>query len=137
MNILKKVTALILTFCIAFCLLGCGDEYSKFSPSGVEIVDRLNSSQYEYQIDDEETAEKMWKMYKGLEIYENSEAELGEAYLFMRFYNKDGSTEAVFTIYENGSCCLGYDYDTLYTVEDGRSAYMEFCELYESYNPEE
>lgn len=137
MNIFKRVTALLLVVCVAVCLVGCGDAYSKFKPAGVDIIDRINGEQYEYSIDDEKTATEMWKIFKGLEIYEDDEAELGQAYLHMTFYNEDGSTEAVFTIYENGSCCLGYDYQTLYTVEGGRTAYIELCELYESYVPEE
>lgn len=137
MNSLKRAIALLLVVCVAFCLVGCGDAYSKFKPTGVDIIDRISDDQYEYSIDDEEITTQMWKIFKGLEIYENDEAELGEAYLHMTFYNENRATEAVFTIYENGSCCMGYDYQTLYTVENGRSAYIELCELYESYDPQE
>lgn len=122
--------------CVMLCFAGCGDEYDNFKPAGVYIIDYISGTQYEYIVDDQETAEKMWKYFDKLEIYENEEAEIGGAYLFMKFYNKDGSTEAIFTIYENGSCCLARDYETLYTVENGRSAYIDLVEIYESYVPE-
>ena len=52
----------------------------------------------------------------------------------MEFYDEDKSTLLIFTIYDNGSCCLGREYEEFYTVEDGRQKYIDLCEFYEAYD---
>lgn len=138
MKTLKKFTALLLCICFVLCLSGCGnDVYDNFKPAIVEIVDCIGGDRYEYVIEDEELAKKMWKKFDSLTINEDETADAGSAYLYLEFYNKDKSTKAIFTIYENGVCCLGDDYETFYTVEKGRTAYVELCEIYETYDPEQ
>ncbi len=136
MKTLKKFTALLIGVCLVFCLVGCGDNddvYDNFKPVGVEVIDCVRGDNYEIEIEDEDTAKKLWGIYRSLEIDEDPTAEMGTSYLYLRFYNKDKSVEAIFTIYENGACCLGKDYDTFYTVMDGSTAYIDMCEIYELY----
>ena len=136
MNIFKKLIALLVTMCLLFCVTGCDERYEpydSFNPAGVVIVDCINGNQYLKTIDDAEFADKMFVAYKKLKIDTDTEGELDSAYLYLEFYNKDKSTLLIFTIYENGSCCLGREYEDLYTVEDGRKKYVELCDIYESY----
>lgn len=138
MKNLKKITLLLLCVCLAVCMVGCGgDEYDNFKPAIVEIVDNLGGDRYEYVVEDERLAKEMWEKFDSLSIIEDNSAQVGSSYLYLEFYNKDKSTKAIFTIYENGSCCLGDDYETFYAVEGGRTAYVELCEIYETYDPDE
>ena len=50
-----------------------------------------------------------------------------------RFYDENEDTFLIFTIYENGSCCLGEDYEDFYKVTDGRQKYIDLCDLYSSF----
>ncbi len=135
MKIAKKIIALLVTVCLVLCLAGCGKtDFDNFKPVGVYIVDCINGDQYEYDLNDKETATEMWKVFSDLEIYEDSTAQKGEAFLLMKFYDKDLST-VIFTIYENGSCLFNRDYETLYKAENGRAAYADLCKIYESYDP--
>lgn len=140
MKTLKKFTALLLGVCLIFCFVGCGDSddaYDNFKPVGVEVIDCVRGDNYEVNIEDEDTAKELWSLYKSLEINEDSTAEMGTSYLYLRFYNKDASVEAIFTIYENGACCLGTEYETFYTVTGGSAAYIDMCEIYEMYVAEQ
>ena len=141
MNILKRAIALILVLCLAFCTVGCAgeekyEEYDNFKPAGVYIVDCISGKQYETHIEDEKYANVMLDAFKELTIDTNTEGEIGAAYLYLRFYDETQSTMLIFTIYDNGSCCLGEDYQEFYTVEDGMQKYIDLCELYEEYIPE-
>lgn len=137
MKILKKITLLLLVICLTLCFVGCdkSTNYDNFKPTGVYIVDCINEETYEYDIYDADFAQKMWKRFDELDIYEDPDAEMGEAYLLLKFYDDDLS-DVIFTIYENGTCCLNRDYETFYTVELGRTAYVDFCEMYETYDPD-
>lgn len=137
MKILKKYIAIILTLGLMLCLVGCSeryDAYDNFNPAGVLIVDCLNGVQYETDIDDADFADKMLSAFKKLNIDTSTEGEIGTAYLYMEFYDEDKSTLLIFTIYDNGSCCLGREYEEFYTVEDGRQKYIDLCEFYEAYD---
>ena len=137
MKILKNALTVIISICLVFCLVGCGDEYDNFDPVGVSIVESLSGKQYETLIDDEKTAKKMWRIFDSLVVNDDAEAELGTAYIYMCFYNEDKSTLGIFTIYENGTCCLGEDFETLYTVNDGENVYMELCDIYTAYEADD
>lgn len=134
MNFLKKIATVLLVACMTVSLIGCGEKEvnNTFTPAGVYIVDYINSKEYKYIIDDPEVAAQMWQKYSTLNIIEDETAQVDASYLFLRFYNEDVSAEVIFTIYENGTCCLGRDYQTLYKVENGRTAYVELVEIYET-----
>lgn len=132
MKTLKKITSLLIVVGVMLSLIGCKSDYDKFKPVGVYLVDCINEEKYEYIIEDKDTANRMWDVFYDLEIYEDAEAEMGTAYLFVKFYDEDLS-EVIFTIYENGTCCLNRDYKTFYTAENGRTAYIQLCSIYESY----
>ncbi len=136
MKLLKNVIALFLAFCLMLCLVGCGDEYDDFKPVGVRVVESIGGTQYETMIEDEEIAKQMWNTFEDIEIDIETEAEMGSSYLYMCLYNEDQSTLAIFTIYENGACCLGEDFTTFYTVTDGINVYLELCDIYTSYEEE-
>lgn len=136
MDTIKKLITLLVVMCLLFCVTGCDERYEpydSFKPAGVVIVDCINGNQYLTTIDEAEFADKMLAEYKKLEIDTETEGQLDRAYLYLEFYNEDKSTLLIFTIYENGSCCLGREFDELYTVLDGRRKYVELCALYESY----
>ncbi len=140
MNILKKSIALTLTLCLIFCFVGCGEEsysdYDNFEPAGVYIVDLIGGQKYKTDIDDAKFAQKMFDEFDALDINTDEEGEIDASYLYLRFYNEDKSTYIIFTIYENGSCCLGEEFKEFYTVTGGRQAYTDLCKLYESYQAE-
>ena len=133
MKTLKKLLSIVLCACLLFCIVGCGDEYDNFDPVGVRVVESIGGSQYETVIDDAKTAKKMWKVFDPLYIDDTARAEMGTAYIYMCFYNEDQSTLGIFTMYENGACCLGEDFKTFYTVDDGENVYLELCDLYTEY----
>ena len=139
MNVLKRVITVLLVLCLSVCAVGCAeekyDEYDNFKPAGVLIMDCLTGKQYETHIDDEKYANIMFNAFEELTIDTKTEGEVGSAYLYMRFYDEDQSTMVIFTIYDNGSCCLGEDFTEYYTVENGRQKYIDLCELYEEYVP--
>lgn len=137
MNIIKKIIALLIALCFIFCAVGCEEKYApydNFEPAGVLIIDCINGNEYEMNIDDAKFAEKMLNEFKKLDIDTDTEGEVGSSYLYMRFYDESKSTLLIFTIYENGSCCLGEEYEEYYKVINGRQAYIDLVELYESYN---
>ena len=130
MKTLKKGIALILVLCFVFCLAGCSEDYfDGFEPASLRIVDCINNKKYEATIEDSETVDKMWEKFKSLDIDVDTTGEMGTAYLYMCFYNEDESKLAIFTIYSNGACCLGEDFTTFYTVNDGLSAYVDLCDM--------
>lgn len=138
MKIFKKSVALILAICLCFCFVGCGAEevysdYDNFEPAGVYIVDLIGGTKFPTTIDDPEFAQTLFDKFDSLEINTDEEGEIDASYLYLRFYNEDQSTLVIFTIYENGSCCLGEEFEEFYKVVDGRQAYIDLCELYESY----
>ena len=138
MNIFKKSIALIMVICIAFCAVGCSQEviypdYDNFEPAGVYINDFIGGEHYKKDINDPVFAKKLFEKFDSLEINTDQEGELDAAYVYLRFYNEDYSTLIIFSIYENGSCCLGEEFEDLYTVKDGRQAYIDLVKLYESY----
>lgn len=138
MNCLKKIIVLLLVCCTAFCCVGCGDRLVRgdtnydLDIAGVYIEDYTGGRRYRYLIDDAKEAKQIFDAYLDLKIKDDPSAKAGASYITFRFYNEDVSEEALFTIYENGSCCIGRDYDTFYTVEKGRTAYMDLAELYEN-----
>lgn len=139
MNAFKKIITLLLMLCLMLCAIGCEekyDAYDNFEPAGVVIVDCISGNEYETNIDNADFANEMLGEFKKLNIDTTTEGEIGSAYLYMRFYNQDQSTFLIFTIYDNGSCCLGEEYQDFYTVTDGRQAYIDLCEFYESYDGE-
>ena len=75
----------------------------------------------------------MFDEFDKLEVKTDEEGQIDVSYLYLRFYNEDLSTYIIFTIYENGSCCLGEEFEDFYKVENGRQAYVDLVELYESY----
>lgn len=137
MKITKKIIALLLSLCFVFCMAGCADEFDGFDPVGLRVVDCIRGTQYETNIDDEDMAKQLWEKFKSLDIDTETPSEMGTSYLYLCFYNEDQSTLGIFTIYDNGACCLGEDFETFYTVNDGMNAYMELCDIYTSYEPEE
>lgn len=137
MKEIKKIIALLLMLCFMFCMTGCKDEFDNFDPVGLRVVDCIRGTQYETEIDDEDMADQLWEKFKSLDIDTETPSEMGTSYLYMCFYSEDQSTLAIFTIYDNGACCLGEDFETFYTVNDGVAAYMELCDIYTSYEAEE
>lgn len=138
MKVFKNIIALVLTVCLVVGLTGCGgDEYDNFEPVGVQVVECIGGSQYETLIEDKEIAQKMWNTFQNINIDTDTEAEQGYSYLYMCLYNEDQSVLAIFTIYENGACCLGEDFQTFYTVTDGRDVYLDLCDIYTSYEAPE
>ena len=139
MKIFKKLTAMLLALCFVLCAVGCEEVYApydNFKPAGVLIIDCISGNEYETNIKNADFAEKMLKEFKKLDIDTETEGEIDSAYLYMRFYDESESTLLIFTIYENGSCCLGEEYEDFYKVADGRQAYIDLCEFYESYTGE-
>ena len=139
MKIFRKTITLILAICLSVCFAGCTEEvysdYDNFEPAGVYIVDLIGGTKYPTEITDAEYAQKIFDAFDALEINTEEEGEMDVSYLYLRFYNADKSTLVIFTIYENGSCCLGEEFDEFYKVTDGRQAYIDLCELYEAYEP--
>lgn len=137
MKQVKKITAIILCICMLVAFVGCGqkDEYDTFEPVGVTVVESYGDSHLETNIDDEELTQKMWNVFDTLTLDLNQRGEMGSAYIYMCFYNEDQSTLGIFTIYENGVCCLGEDFSTFYVVNDGEDIYMEIYNLLTSYSP--
>ncbi len=139
MKILKNTVVLILSICLLLTFVGCAekkDEYDSFEPVGVTVVESIGSTQYETSIDDKEIAQKMWNVFANLELNLDERGEMGSSYIYMCFYNEDQSTLAIFTIYENGDCCLGEDFSNFYTVYNGEDVYMELLDIYTDYSPE-
>lgn len=139
MKILKNTVVIILSICLLLTFAGCAekkDEYDSFEPVGVTVVESIGSTQYETSIDDKEITQKMWDVFANLELNLDERGEMGSSYIYMCFYNEDQSTLAIFTIYENGACCLGEDFSTFYTVYNGEDVYMELLDIYTDYSTE-
>ncbi len=138
MKLLKNTVIFILGICLLLSFTGCGqkDEYDSFDPVGVRVVESIGGTQLETVIDDEEIAKKMWNVFDTLTIDTEKRGEMGSSYIYMCFYSEDQSTLGIFTIYENGACCLGEDFSSFYTVYDGENVYMELLDIYTDYSPE-
>lgn len=136
MKTTKKIITMLLTLCLLIYTVGCAEkyeEYDNFEPACVEIVDNIEGEEYKTVIDDADYAKKMLDAFKKLNINTQTEGEMGTSYLNLCFYDENLETKLVFTIYENGACCLGEDYEDFYTVTNGRQAYIDLCELYTAY----
>lgn len=135
MKNLKSAFAILLSMCLMLCMVGCGagDEYDNFVPAGVSIVESIGGAEFETLVEDATLAQQMWDKFDDLTIDTTQRGEVGSAYLYMCFYNTDKSTLAIFTIYENGSCCLGEDFETFYVVENGENIFVELCDMYTDY----
>lgn len=137
MNNLKKSFVLILALCLLALTTGCGensyDEYDNFSPSGVYVVDCINGENYETDIENADAAEKILSEFKKLDINTEVDGEMSTSYLYLRFYDEEKDTFLIFTIYDNGACCLGEDFEEFYVVTGGRQAYIDLCDLYAEY----
>lgn len=135
MKILKNTLIFILSVCLLITFVGCGetDEYDNFEPAGVYIVESIGGTQFETDISDKKIAEKLWKTFDNLYIDIDQRGRMGSSYIYMCFYSKDQSTLGIFTIYENGACCLGEDFENLYVVQDGAEAYLDFLKIYTDY----
>lgn len=139
MNTLKRIMTSILVVCLVFCAVGCAETdetYDNFKPAGVLIVDCISGDQHETNIENADYAQQMLDAFEELTIDTNTAGEMGTAYLYMRFYDESQTTFLIFTIYDNGSCCLGEEFYDFYTVVNGRQAYVDLCELYESFGIE-
>lgn len=138
MKILKNTVILIISLCLLFNCVGCGqeDELDSFEPVGVTVVESIGTTQFETNIDDPKIAKKMWDVFANLDINLDERGEMGSSYIYMCFYNEDQSTLAVFTIYENGVCCLGEDFSSFYKVYNGEDIYMQLLDIYTDYSPE-
>lgn len=136
MKMLKSVFAVILSLSLILCMAGCaeGDEYDNFVPAGVQIVECINGAQFETLVEDATIAQKMWDEFQGLTIDTEKRGEVGSAYLYMCFYNVDKSVLAIFTIYENGACCMGEDFSTFYTIDNGADIFARLCDIYTEYD---
>lgn len=138
MNSFKKIIVL-LSLSLLLCITGCAEKYSEydnFNPSSVYVVDCISGTKYESLIENSKSAKIMLDAFKELKINTEEEGEMGSSYLYLRFYAEDESTMLIFTIYENGSCCLGEDFEEFYTVENGMQAYNDLCSLYGDYASE-
>ena len=135
MKKIKSTLAILLSVLLLFCMVGCGegDAYDNFVPAGVRVVESINGAQFETLVEDAAIAQKMWDKFDDLTIDTETRGEIGSGYLYMCFYNADQSTLAIFTIYDNGSCCLGEDFASFYTVEDGANMFVELCDIYTEY----
>ncbi len=128
----RAIISILVAFILLFCAVGCAetDDFDGFEPVGVVVVENINGTKYDSKVDDYETTQKLWSKFKKLDINEEADGSVGSSYLYLCFYDKSETTLGVFTIYDNGCCCLGEDFNTLYTVTDGRSAYLELCDIY-------
>ena len=128
MKTLKKVAIILLVVCMSVCFFGCGDEFDRFKAAGVYIIDYTGGNQYTYIIDHATDANAILDKVKELKYEEDETAQPSTSYLLFRFYNDDVSKEVLFTIYDNGTCCLS----RVYTVEKGKTAYIELARMYEA-----
>lgn len=135
MKTTKVILSLIMVLCLSFCMTACGetDEFDGFDPVGVLIIEKLNGQQIDTNIEDKKTTQKLWDMFKELDINDEEDGKMGSAYVYMRFYDEDVNNIAVFTIYDNGSCCLGEEFDVFYSVTEGTKAYLDFYDVYTEY----
>ncbi len=135
MKNIKSLISIFVIICLCFCMAGCGekDEFENFDPIGVRVVENAAGVQYETNIDDKAVTQRLWNRFIDLDIDEDEEGEMGSAYIYLCFYDDSETTLGVFTIYENGSCCLGEDFDTFYVVEDGVQVYLDLSEIYTEY----
>lgn len=135
MKIVKNMFAILLSLCLVLCATGCaeGDAYDNFVPAGVQVVESIHGAEFETLVKDATIAKKMWNVFDDLVIDTEQRGEVGSAYLYMCFYNEDKSTLAIFTIYENGSCCLGEDFEKFYVVDDGADIFAKLCDIYTEY----
>ncbi len=134
MKKLKLIIALILALCLSFCMLGCEeDPLANFNPVGLRVVEKSSGLEFETAIEDQAIVQKFWQKFNELEIIDDGTATMGTAYIYMCFYDESETTLGVFTVYNNGSCCMGEDFTTFYTITDGLQAYNDFCEIHDEY----
>ncbi len=138
MKIIRLAISVLLAISLTLCLFGCSelpadDGLDSFEPVGVVVVERTAFGSYKTQIDDLETTQKLWERFRELEIKEDTSATKGSAYVYLCFYDESQNNLGIFTIYDNGSCCVGENLTTFYTVENGVQAYLDFGNIYKEY----
>ena len=139
MRILKNAVLILLVLTSAFCFIGCDKRGERgaslslddFVVDNVYIEDYTGGRRYRYLVEDPDEAKAIFDKCTDLEFYEDPEAVVGASYILFRFQNKEVTKKVYFTIYENGTCCISDDYKTLYTIEKGRSAYIDLATMYE------
>ncbi len=138
MKKIRLALSALLAVCLTICLFGCSepiesDGLDGFNPVGVVVVEKTAIGSYETQIDDLEVTQQLWERFRELEIVEDYSATMGSAYVYLCFYDESQNNLGIFTIYDNGSCCVGENFTTFYTVEDGVQAYLDFGNICEEY----
>jgi len=128
MKFLKGIAITLSLVCVLM-LVGCGE--SNFSPDSFEMEYRTSQSKTEVKASsDEKLVNKVWKLCTGVSIDEAAEGEMGNEYIYVAFFNKNTEDYAVFTLYSNGACCLGEEFDVFYQLRDGEKIYKELLEIY-------
>lgn len=141
MKTFRKITIFLLVISTVFCFVGCGERFTRsdrlseaqeIDVAGVYIEDYTGGKRYRYLIDDKTDANEIFNEFLSFDYQEDSTAKAGASYILFRFYDKEWKKECVYVIYENGVCCIGRDYDTFYTIENGRTVYMDLADMYEN-----
>ncbi|MDO4607822.1 MAG: hypothetical protein Q4B40_01350 [Clostridia bacterium] len=132
MKNIKSIISVFVICCLCFCMIGCAED-DEFDPIGVRVVENISGKQYEGSVNDKETTQKLWNRFIDLDIDEEEKGEMGTAYIYFCFYDDAGSNLGIFTMYENGSCCLGEDFETFYVIPDGVQVYTDLCGIYTEY----
>lgn len=135
MKKIKIIFSILLAIGLLICTAGCAeaDDFNGFDPTAVRVVEKAEGVQYDTTIEDKEVTQKLWNRFKEIDISEEPDGTIGSAYIYLCFYNDNDSRLGVFTLYDNGSCCLGEDFNTLYTVANGRETYLDLCDIYDEY----
>lgn len=126
---MKKLSVIFLTVLMIFAV-GCAEE---FEPASVQIEYGVDKGYFNVKESDSElTVREIWKYYEDeIEVTEKVDSDKVYPYIYLRFFDEDKKKSVILTVFDDGTCCIGDDMETTYTVTNGRNVYLQLCEFYE------
>lgn len=136
---MRKAKSLILAFIAVLTVFAVGCTNSdEFMPTNLEMKTAGNSEYTAVKVcTDEKTVKKIWSLCTDILIDYDTEGEMGTEYVYVAFFDDDVNEYGVFTLYNNGSCCLAEDFDTFYKVKGGENLFEKLFDYYKQLPEEE
>lgn len=128
---MKTLKAIAITLVVVFTLLASGCGETNFSPNSMEMEQHASGVDVVVKAsNDKKLTKNVWNLCTNVVIDETTEGEMGAEYIYVAFFSDKTKDYAVFTLYSNGSCCLGEEFDVFYEVKNGKEIYDELLEYY-------
>lgn len=112
---------------------GASTGVDEFVPDKVAMVQLLSSAWPPDPVTDPDTVTHLWDLYQDF-TFEGTADRLTQGNLWsisVTFSAEGSDREESFTIYQDGLCTMGEDYETIYRLKNGDELYQEFYTVFQ------